>query len=211
MSQEKPVGNKAPAARTALQEIYNNLLDQSGHGFSTGVMNLSRLPVFDPDNGTPAPVPGQAEVKYGVIGFRRNGGKLTLAIACGTAMVLYLPLDKFVAVVEGMHDERSANVIVQNHKAAEKGQEDSRGQIIARLNPVNSAIQAVHGVVGKPIKSASDITMTSVYYVDRKDLLSFYLAAKAQLGTEDQLEGLIAAHDGWRGYSIPLNPLNAGV
>jgi len=211
MSQEKSVGNKAPAARTALQEIFNNLLDHYGYGFSTGLTNLSRLPVFNPDEGTPSPVPGQEEVEYGVIGFRRNGGKLMLAIACGTAMVLYLPLDKFIALVEGMNDERSANVIVQNHKIGEEGRQDSRGQIIARLNPVNSAIQAVHGVVGKPIKAASDITMTSVYYLDRKDLLSFYVAAKVQLGTEDQLESLIAAHDGWRGYSIPLNPLHVTV
>lgn len=203
------VGNKAPDALHALQILFSNSLSHSGPGLALGLSNLAYLPEFDLANGVPAPVPGQEAVQRGVIGFRRNGGKITLAIACGTSMIFYLPLDKFVALIERMFErDLEATVIVQNHKVGEEGREEGRGQIMARFNPMHSAIQVAHGVVGKVLKKTSDIALTDIYYLDRTDLACFYLAAKCQLGTEDRLENLITAFDGWKGYSIPLNPLS---
>lgn len=206
---ESNVGNAATEALAALQILFNNSQTDSWSGLARGLANLARLPEFDLASGGLVPVPGQEIVQRGIIGFRRSGGKITLAIACGTAMILYLPLDKYIALIERMFErDDEANIIVQNHKAGEEGREEGRGQIMARFNPIHSAFHVVHGVVGKVLKKPTDIARTDIYYLDRTDLACFYLAAKCQIGTEDRLENLIAAYDGWKGYSIPLNPLS---
>lgn len=211
MSKTKNVGNEAPDALTALQELLFNKPEHISSSFEQGLQNLSRLPEFDLNRSIPRPVPGQEAVHRGIIGFRRNSGKITLAIACGTATILYLPLDKYVALIEYMHDDRSANIIIQNQKISEEGRQDGRAQIIARFNPAHSALHVVHGVIGRVIKAAKDISHIEIYYLSRRDLACFYIAAKCQVGTEEQLENLIAAYDGLKGYEIPLNPLNVMV
>ncbi len=205
MSQDtSTVGNVVPDALSALQDLFFNDLAEDQPGLTQGLMNLACLPEFDLKKSIPASVPGHGEVKRGILGFRRMGGQMTLAMACGTAPIHYQPLDKYIAMVEGMHDERSANVIIQNHKTGD----DGRSQIIARLNPKHSAIHVVHGVVGRVIKEPSHILTNDVYYIPRGTLGRYYLAAKAQIEAGDQLDSLIAAYDGFKGYSIPIDPFN---
>jgi hypothetical protein len=132
------------------------------------------------------------------------GGLMTLAIACDTAPIHYQPLDKFIAMIEHMHDERSANINIQNPVPGK----DGCGQIIARLNPRHSAIHVVQGVVGRVIKETKHIISNEVYYIPRATLCRYYLAAKAQIEAGDQLDSMIAANDGLKGYSIPIDPLN---
>ena len=192
-------------ALKALLGIYTKVLSvQVSSGMSQGLVNLSGLVEFDLEQGLPKPVPGHGEVKLGVIGFRRASGQMSLAAACDTATVQYFPLEKVIAMIEGMHDERRANVVTQNHKVGDEG----RGQIVARINPVHSAFHVVQGVIGRVIKEPKDIVRSDVYYFDRQKLTSYYLAAKEQISTEDQLDDMIAAYDGWKGYSIPIDPLN---
>lgn len=211
MSKTKNAGNVAPDALAALQEILFSKPESISPNLEKGLQNLSALPEFDLDKRIPRPVPGQAMVNRGFIAFRRNGGKITLAIACGTATIFYLPLDKFIAVIENMNDDRSANIVVQNPKVGEDGRQDGRCQILVRFNPAHSALHVVHGVIGRGIKEAKDISHIEIYYLCRRDLACFYLAAKCQVGTEEQLENLISAYDGIKGYEIPLNPLNVMV
>ncbi len=47
-----------------------------------------------------------------------------------------------------------------------------------------------------------------VYYIDRIDLTSFYIAAKAQISNEDTLETMIATFDGWKAFPVPIDPSN---
>lgn len=211
-AKEKNTGTIAPEAQLAAQVLVNQILARSGSGTSKGIASLARLPEFDLDNGVPAPVPGQDAVQQGVLAFRRNGGEISLAVACGTAMVQSLPLDKFVAMVERMHDDdRTASIVIQNHRVGDRHREESRGQIVGRINPLHTAIQIIHGVHGRAIKSASDIAQVDIYYLDRAELAVYYLAAKLQIGADDRLEEMIAAFEGWKGYAIPLNPLGAAV
>lgn len=204
MSENTTSFNVVPDALSALQEIYANNLLEGDSDLVRGLNNLARLPEFDLKQGVPGPIPGQSDVTCGLIGFRRIGGQMSLAIACDTATVRYLPLDKYIALIEFMNDGRSANIVTQNHKIGDEG----RGQVLMRLNPAHSAIHAAQGVVGRIIKEAKDIVLNEVYYFNRRDLTSFYLAAKVQVGTGDRLDSMISAYDGWKGYSIPIDPLN---
>lgn len=204
MSEKKNGGNVVPGAAKALQEIFSNDLADAQPGLVQGLVNLASLPEFDLPNNIPAAVPGHGEVQRGVIGFRRMGGQVTLALACGTASIAYFPLDKFNAIIEGAHDERSANINVQSPVQGK----DGCGQILARLNPRHSAIHVIHGVHGRVIKEKKHIVSNEVYYIPRATLGRYYLAAKAQIEAGDQLDSMIAAYDGMTGYSISLDPLS---
>ena len=204
MSKATNVGNVAPGAMKALQDIFNSELANAQPGLVQGLTNLASLPEFDLQSGIPAPVPGHGDVQLGLIGFRPMGGQMKIVLACGTAPIVNFPLSKYIVTVEGAHDERSANVNVQNPVQGSEG----RGQIIARLNLKHSAIHVVQGVVGRVIKESSHIVSNEVYYIPRASLVKYYLAAKAQIEAGDQLDSLIAAYDGMKGYSIPLDPLN---
>lgn len=168
-----------------------------------GLTNLQSLPDFD--SGF-APVKGK-DFTPGVIGFRKFRSDLTLAIACGTAQVRFLDLAKFVALIENMHDQKSATIMLQNFTDHDDSK-GSKGQILARFNPECSAIHIIQGLTGRIIRNPSDIALFDVYYLNRVDLTSYYLAAKAQLSNADLLETMVATYEGWKAYNVPLNPLN---
>lgn len=171
-------------------------------GLAQGIKNLAALPDLDPNNK----IPGK-EFERGVMGLKVNQRGLSVAIACGKVMVRRIPLEKFVALVEHMHDDESASVMLQNFSDQEDGRM-AKGQILGRINPKYSAITVIQGVTGRIIRGPGDIALYDVYYLDKKDMMSFYLAAKFQLGNEDQLDSMIAAFDGWKAFSVPLNPLD---
>ena len=97
--------------------------------------------------------------------------------------------------------------MLQNFTESEEGN-GGRGQILGRLLLENSAIVIIQGVVGRIVRGPSDIALYDVYYLDKKDLFAFYLAAKAQIANKDQLETMIAAYDGWKAFHVPSNPLH---
>jgi hypothetical protein len=194
------------AKSTNPRELLLGDLEQR-EGVADGLANLATLPDFDPENGSPAPVPGKI-LESGVIGLRNVRGKAPqLAIACGTNMVRYIPLAKYIALVEKMDDPASATIMLENFSDRDDSRA-GRGQVLARLNAKHSAITIVQGVTGRVIRSANDIALYEVYYLPRQDLTAFYVAAKYQLSNEDTLDSMISAYDGWRAYSIPLDPLN---
>ena len=202
-----PVKNDAPsAALDALQTLFSRDLAERD-ALNRGLTNLATLPEFDPDKSSPPPVPGK-EFTPGVIGFRRVGrGDLALAIACGKAQVRYITLAKFAAMVEQMHDPRTATIMLQNFSESDDNRA-ARGQVLGRINPQHSAITVVQGVSGRIVRGPGDISLYDCYYIPREDLSAFYIAAKFQLSNADTLESMIAAFDGWRAFEIPLNPLN---
>lgn len=169
-----------------------------------GLKNLALLPEFDPDEGQP--VPGKL-FSAGVMGFRRTGRGLQLAVACGKAMVRYIDLGKFIAMVENLHDPQTATIMLENFQEQDD-KRSARGQILGRINAQHSAITIIQGVSGRIIRGPSDIALFDVYYINRKDMTAFYLAAKAQISNADTLETMIAAFDGWKAFDVPLNPLD---
>lgn len=80
--------------------------------------------------------------------------------------------------------------------------------MLGRLNAASSAITIIQGVTGRVVRTPADIALFDVYYLDRRDLTVFYLAAKAQIGNADRLETVIATFDGWKAFDVPLDPLN---
>ena len=172
-----------------------------------GLDNLATLPVFDAENDSPKAIAGKP-FEIGVIGLRNVRGKTpALAIACGCNMVRYIPLDKFVALVENMDDAEGATVMLENFSDSDNNR-GGRGQVLARFNAKHSAITVVQGLTGRVVRSVSDIALYDVYYLDRAALATFYLSAKQHLATADTLAEMIASYDGWRAFDIPLDPLN---
>ena len=204
MSTETETIDESPDVFQALQELLFPLLATSG-SLARGIINLLGLPEFNGNGEGIRPVHEEDRVERGIIGFRRNAGRVVLAIACGTKMVHYLPLDKYVALIEQMHLRQAANIVIQNSKNEEK---EKRPQIMARINSRCSAIHVVQGVAGKPISDGKDIVSNDAYYIPREELTSYYIAVKQQLDSETKLEDLIAANDGFKGYSINIDPLN---
>ena len=168
----------------------------------TGLSNLQSIPDF---NSKFAPVPGK-EFTEGVIGFRPKYASLNLAIACGTAQVRYINIAKYIAMVENLHDEKKATIMLQNFTNSDDNK-GAQGQILGRINAKCSAIHIIQGLTGRIIRNPSDIALFDVYYINRVDLTSFYLAAKSQISNKDLLETMIATYDGWKAYDVPLNPL----
>jgi hypothetical protein len=169
-----------------------------------GLRNLDTIPDF---STPPPPVKGKKFAK-GVMGFRKFTSDLKLALACGTAQVRYLELGKFIAMVENAHAaDNSSTIMLQNFKDKDD-HNSARGQVMGRLNMEHSAIHVIQGLTGRVIHNPSDIALFDVYYIDRIDLTSFYLAAKAQVSSANQLEAMIATHDGWKAFDVPLDPLN---
>ena len=191
------------------KKILGELLDDSLEDHDAmiqGLTNLNSIPPFDGEPG-PEAVKGKGFEK-GVMGFKRRGkGELRLAVACGKAQVRYIPLGKYIAMVEKLHDPESATIMMENFRDQEEYQ-SSKGQVLARINPESSAITFIQGVTGRIVRSARDIALFDVYYIGRTDLMAFYVAAKAQISNADELESMIQAYDGWKAYDIPLDPLN---
>ena len=177
-------------------------------GVALGLANLATLPDYDPDEGLPPSIEGK-DFEPGVIGLRNRKGKAPrLAIACGANQVRYITLDKYIALVENMKERASATIMLENFTDRDDNGGGGRGQVLARLNGDHSAIVVVQGVTGRVIRDAGDIALYEVFYLPRPDLTAFYLAAKFQLSNEDSLDIAISAYDGWRAYSIPLDPAN---
>jgi len=165
-----------------------------------GLSNLAELPSL-----------GQVEKKpikhkvfeKGCMGFRRQSQFISVAIACGKAQVRNIDIRKYVALVEKMKDDTHHTIMLQNFSDAEEGRA-ARGQVLARLDPIHSAIVVVQGLTGRVIRSDSDVVRYDVYYLDRDQLAAFYLACKFQLRGADQLETMIATYSGWVEYDISL-------
>jgi len=183
-------------------EIYSKKVNKESK-LNQGLKNLLTLPDFDSEI---PPVAGKVFSK-GVLGFRRFRNNLMIAVACGKAQVRYIDLQKYIAMIENMHDEKSASIMLQNFQDQEDNK-TSKGQILGRLNPVSSAIHIIQGLTGRILRNPSDIALFDVYYLNREDLTSYYLAAKAQIKNDDLLETMIATYDGWKAFNVPLNPLD---
>jgi hypothetical protein len=191
------------------KKILGGLLDKQLDDHEStiqGITNLNSIPPFETGSHPPA-VKGKGFEK-GIMGFKRRGkGELRLAVACGKAQVRYIPLGKYIAMVENLHDPDSATIMIQNFTDQEEYQ-SSKGQELARINPKSSAITFIQGVTGRIVRGPRDIALFDVYYIDRTDMMAFYLAAKAQISNADELEAMIQAYDGWKAFDIPLDPLH---
>jgi hypothetical protein len=190
-----------------LEPIFNNiyastLMNELNTNLVQGLKNLNNIPEF-----TRTTAVNGKEYTPGVMGLRNYKSRLSLAVACGTAQVRYIDLEKFIAMIEKMHDPDSATIMLQNFQDQED-YKSAKGQILGRINPEKSAIHIIQGLTGRIIRSASDIALFDVYYIDRVDLTTYYLAAKCQIGNTGELDNMIATYEGWKAYEVPLDPLN---
>jgi hypothetical protein len=187
-----------------LEEIYRHkFADEDGEGgdpvFIQAMQNLVSIKPFGEG------VPGKEFEAEGAMGFRRETNRLRLTIACEKAVIRNLVLGKFIAMVERMHDPELATIVLENFTEPDEYRVP-RGQILGRINPEYSCIMVAQGLTGRLIHTHADLARLDVYYLSRRKLTSFYLAAKEQIGEEDTLNNLIAAFDGWKAFDIPLNP-----
>ena len=190
-------------ANQLLQELLGQAVEDDA-ALQQGLKNLNTLPAFDSEF---EPVKGK-DFTPGIIGFRRSpSGGMNLAVACGTAQVRYLSLAKYIAMIENLHSSAAATIMLQNFTESDDGK-GGRGQILGRINAASSAITIIQGVTGRIVRGPSDIALFDVYYIDRRDLTAFYLAAKHQISNADQLETMIATFDGWKAFRVPLDPLD---
>lgn len=168
-----------PAVDKTAAELLQNLLGQTAEHDITmkqGLTNLNTLPTFSRENPTFQPVQGK-EFHPGVIGFRKSSsGALNIAIACGKAQVRYITLPKFIAMIENLHDKDAASIMLQNFTESDDNR-TGRGQVLGRINADSSAITIIQGVTSRIIRGPSDIALFDVYYIDRRDLTAYYLAA----------------------------------
>jgi len=192
-----------------LGEMLSTPKDGQDDGIIQGLKNIASMVPFSPEASLPTPISGMGVVAPGIMGFRRQQKNLNVAVVGGKAPVFYLPLDKLIPLVELMHIRKHRTVVIQNCSDGADG-EFSRGQILARFNPEHSALHVTWGLSGRVIRVPADVAKPGVYYVNREALVSFYLAAKAQLKGGNQLEELLRANEGWREYDIPTNPLDPG-
>lgn len=207
---ETPV-KTAPQAKTlntGLEELLKPLInkfskDDKDSSVLKGLYNLNKIAEF----GSNLPPVKGSDFSEGVVGLRSSRKGLVLTIACGKSMVRFIPLRKFIAMVEHMLDPVSATIVLENFKVSDNNQ-SARGQLLARINPESSAISIIQGVTGRVVRGAKDVALFDNYYIDRSDLTAFYLAAKAQISNEDTLEEMIQAYDGWKAFDVPLNPSN---
>lgn len=202
-----------PEVMAELEKVVSALLKRSVSGQNAGLIqginNIASMAPFNPQQGSPLPVPGMGEMVPGLMAFRRRQQNMNVAFVGGKCPVFYLPLDKLVLAVEHMHDPKRRTVIVQNCSES-ADDSNARGQILARFNSGHSALHGVWGHKGRVISESIDIAKQAVYYIKREDLLCFYLAAKAQLKGGDLLEETLRANEGWREYDLPTNPLDPG-
>ena len=209
VNQKMTMDEGMAAAMEVLSGMLRRNAGDSGRGLIQGLKNIAAMAPFYGDL-KPKPVPGMGEMLPGFVAFRRSQKNMNLAVVGGKFPVMYLPMDKLVQVVERMHDPKRRTVIVQNCSDAADS-EYARGQILARINPEHSALHVAWGYNSRVIREPDDIAKPGVYYINREDLLPFYLAAKAQLKGGDLLEELLRANEGWREYDLPTNPLDPGA
>lgn len=165
-----------------------------------GLENLAKLPALSQVEGKPIK---HKAFEKGFMGFRRKSQFISIAIACGKAQVRYIDIRKYVSLVEKMEDDTHHTIMLENFSDAEDGRA-ARGQVLARIDPIHSAIVVVQGLTGRVIRSDSDVVRYDVFYLDRDQLAAFYLACKFQLRGDDQLETMIATYSGWVEYDISL-------
>lgn len=140
----------------------------------------------------------------GVMGYRRRGWHLLLAVGCGRAMVREIALAKYLALVQNMHDDRNATIVLENFTESEDGRMP-RGQVLGRIFPEFSALVVAQGLTGKVIHSPSDIVKMDCYYLSKEALAGFYISCKLQHGAQDLLDELAGAHDGWKAFNLTSN------
>ncbi len=188
-----------------LEELLGGVV-KANEALSLGLSNLATLSEIAGGRISVAPLFNKPFLE-GAIGFRRSGGSLGLTVACGTAQAQTIPLGKYVALVEKMYDPDRPSIVLQKPSDPDNKQ-SGRGMILSRIVPGSSAIVIGLGYSGRIVEKLEDYVTADVYYLSRSVLAAFYIAAKMQLSTEDTLNELITAFEGWYKFGIPLDHCN---
>lgn len=197
-AQEQPVVDADERQKGSPVDGIMTDVAKSNASLLQGLKNIAKMPVM----GEAKAYLGSGEVEEGVIGFRRGGRGLDLAIACGRTMVAYVALSKFCAMVEHAHLQRGT-ILLENFKPGDD-RGPGHGQVLGRLVLNCSAIVIYHGMAGDVIANADHVIRKCVYYLRREEVMAFYHAAKVQLGSNTLLEEKIAAYSGWKAFEVPL-------
>ena len=200
MTKEKQTSQDIKELLGNLYEDYN----EDNEALLQGLTNLNSMAKLEDAED----VAGKKYTK-GVLGFRKYRSNLAITVACGTAQVRYIKLPKYISMIENLHQtDSSATIMLQNFETSDNDKSASKGQILGRINPKSSAIHIMQGLTGRIIRNPSDIALLDIYYIDRAELTSYYLASKFQIGNEGKLEEMIATFDGWKAFEVPLDLAN---
>lgn len=167
------------------------------------IKNLANLPTMD--EARERPMPGK-KFYEGVMGYRRVANTLKLSVGCGRAMVRHIDPSKFIAMVENMHNEKLATIVIENFTEGEDSNRMPRGQILGRINPDYSCMVIAQGLTGRVIHGPSDMVRLDAYYISKELLTAFYISSRLQRGVQSKLDELIGSFDGWKAYNIPRDP-----
>jgi len=165
-----------------------------------GIRNLSMLAPLDVANQSPRPYKGKPFTRA-EINFSSSKSGVRIALAAEGAMPRYIPLPKFVGMVEHMDNPKFATMVLQNHQAPAENRE-GRGQVLGRILPEHSAINIALGNQAVAIRDESDILRIDSFQIDRGVLTTYYLASRYQIEGEDRLNELIASYDGIRYFNM---------
>lgn len=193
---------------TPLEDIFTGMYEDAK--FEQAIKSLARFPELETLRQQNKYIPGKPFDNPGIMGFRRNGRNLVLTIACERTMVRHIALQKYIAMVQNMNDQRNATIVLENFIEPDENRQP-RGQVLGRLNPHYSCITVAQGLTGRVIHGPDDLVRLDAYYIDKQLLTAFYIAAKVQIGHQDTLDELIGAYDGWKAYDLPLDPLNPSL
>jgi hypothetical protein len=202
-SQSVATENAPVGITSTISDVFAGRL-ASDAKFALGVNNLSQIRTFEDVEVSPMP---QRPFVKGVMGFRRNGRSLNLTIACGKTMVRQITLPRFIAMVENMNDENNATIVLENFTEGEENRLP-RGQVLGHINKTFSCITVAQGLTGRVIHGPSDLARLDVYYLAKDQLMACYIAAKYQIGADNDLDEMIGAFDGWKAFDIPADLLN---
>ncbi len=195
-------GTSSQSIPNPLESIFAGM-EARDEVFSLALQHLAHLPTMDEVRNAPMPGKGFYE---GVMGYRRNAGSLKISVGCGRALVRNIEPSKFIAMVQNMHIEKDATVVLENFIEGENSNILPRGQVLGRINPDYSCIVVAQGLSGRVIHGPSDLVRLDAYYLSKELLTGFYISTKLQHGIQSKLDELIGSHDGWKAYNIPRDP-----
>jgi len=113
-----------------------------------------------------------------------------------------IPFAPLAAMVERMFTPSMATVVIQEHASGGNKQPPKR-QILGQINPFYSMVTIYQGYAGQYLTAEKAPEVIQHFYVDRGDLMHFYITAKLHLQAVRRREDMESYILGWKGFDIP--------
>ena len=188
IGEERVVPKGQPDATGLLTSLIDIPLPELQQGFA----NLARM-VEEPAMMDGSPVVPCA-ITVGADGQGVN-------LAAPYNMTCDIPFPRLVALVERMFDSVSRMIVIQEHSVGDR-REPSRRQIVGHLDPYYGSLTVFQSYRGEYLTGDNHPEVTQLFYLDRRELLSFYLVAKLHLSGVRRREDMDPYILGWHACDI---------